>query len=889
MNITQNVRFSLSAIVVIFLNLAGFGLDRYDPTDSIRSSTNPVNIPLEIRQAEFKRGNIAPNPSFENLIADDVSDSQNKSVNPKDWTIVGENVGVVNVSKIDGSDNNETSSRMHAIKIVRTYKDVKEIGDPVEGVISDFIDVIPANYDFYFDIRLERVIPTTYLDRFQRRIEKSIDIHLEFYDKDKNRMDNGVYFEYVKHDIDNGFKGFAFANYFYIDKFDWSRVKGESWVYPFSEGDIPNGCKYVRIFFGLRSEGTMWIDNVDFRLSKWSFSPLERMDSFFNRKNYDLTDLLIPTPKSVINKRSLELSRKQVNLVYLGKATKESEAAISLLKNRLGKLRNVSVSTAQSARINDRRSVQIYLSSSPASLPSYLSSDFDFLRGKDQGYFIRSRGNEVYVGATTQMGIYYAASTISQLIDYNDSRLDIADIIDYPDFEGRSSLLMSYQNRWALSRNATVTDSSITSYIQKREHDLKKQINDVDFYAFYRINELYSLYFIQSTRWWIPGEFYKKMFEEVGKKCNEYGDLIHTAVQTNPYFHIPMEQMVDTLSDSIRNVFSHATNDGFEKILNTLRPPLDAGAKTVMICADDYVPHEGIIRGEYVLFNKEDKEKFTNLADAQTSLLNKLRKWLDANYKNIRLEFVPAQYNNRFIDYGMGSAETFFRDLTLHLDKSVVLVWTGNTIRSLSYDLADINRVSVLYKQPPMIWDNSPYARMVETANGGYPINYPEKSILCNIFEPFDVQYPLDFQKYLNSRYYSNLGGFGEINKIKYMTFADFTWNTKDYNPEFSLFKALYQFVGKDNAKLLIKFNDSYFRFIEDWGLLRMRLDHDSTYEYSEKEKENAQQHIRLMKSAYEALFQIDNADLKSELKSLMDTKIAQWEKLSNLKSNNKQ
>src|SRR5690606_21257603 len=129
------------------------------------------------------------------------------------------------------------------------------------------------------------------------------------------------------------------------------------------------------------------------------------------------------------------------------------------------------------------------------------------------------------------------------------------------------------------------------------------------------------------------------------------------------------------------------------------------------------------------------------------------------------LEFVPPAYNNRFIDYGMGSAEIYFSDLSRHLDPSVVLVWTGNTIRSLSYDPADIRRATDVYNAKPMLWDNTPYARTVESINGGYPINYPQKSVLCNLFEPYDIQYPENFSSYLDSRYYSNQTGSEEISK----------------------------------------------------------------------------------------------------------------------------
>jgi hypothetical protein len=342
-----------------------------------------------------------------------------------------------------------------------------------------------------------------------------------------------------------------------------------------------------------------------------------------------------------------------------------------------------------------------------------------------------------------------------------------------------------------------------------------------------------------------------------------------------------MEEQVDSVTDSLRNLFSIGSDAGFEKIKGVLEPALDAGVKTVMLCSDDFVPHSSIIRGEYTLFTKSDEEKFTNLAAAQSFLVDRTRKWLDKEYHNIRLEFIPPQYNNRFIDYGRGSAETYFKDLTRHLDSSVVLVWTGNTLRSLSYDLADIRRVTELYKSKPMIFDNTPYARNAEVVNGGYPINYPVRSVLCNLFEPFDIQYPKNFSSYLDSRYYSNLGGFGEMNKIKYMTFSDFTWNSKDYNPDFSLFKALLQYVGKDNARLLLEFNDAYYQFVSSWGQLRIDLKHNPSFKCTKEQKALVEKEIKNMKNAFNAVKSINNDALKIELENVMDSKIDGWNKLS--------
>ncbi len=834
---------------------------------------------LQTRQHYYHRGNLIKNASFEQATINGKDDIIHK-FNLLNWTVIGKNVQLTDITR-RGSNDSEAYSGIHAIKIARSKDDVKEIENESEGVLSDFIEVIPGNFDFYYDIRLENIIPSPYPERYHSRIDKGIDIHLQFYDKNKKPINPGYYFEYVNKKVDNSFKGFAFSNFFYIDKFGWARVKARTWNYPYSEGDLPDNCKYVKIFAGLKSSGTMWIDNLDFRLSRWSFNPMERMDSFFQKK-YTLSQLLIPTPHFTANQQTVDLKNKKISLVYDGKQSPEMNAAITLLRKRFFKIYNDSVQVEKTQKdAADPKRLQIIFLDQANKASNEFAQAYRSIGDKDQGYFMLKKLNKIYIGATKPTGYFYAASSLCQLINYENKTLDYVDITDYPDFTGRSTVLIGFQNKWEMEQNNKLSDSALNQRLLERNKNLERQIKDIDFYAFYKINLLYDNYFSDSKRWWLPGEFYNTYYSKIGDRCAQYGQVMNTSVQINPYYHIDMEQRVDTLTDSLKNIFSHGTDDGFQKVLNVLKPALDAGAKTVMVCADDYVPHVGSQRGEYTLFSKSDISEFTNLASAQYYLLNKLNKWLKEHYGDIRLEFVPPQYNNLFVDYTRGTAESYFHDLMGHLDPDIVIVWTGNTIRSLSYDAADIFRFTDLIKRKPMVWDNSPYARMVESRNGGYPTNYPEKSVLCNLFEPFDIQYPKNFPSYIDAHYYSNLGGFGEINKIKYLTFADFSWNTNDYNPDFSLYKALIQYVGKNNARLLLKFNDAYYRFVSRWSKLRMEEEHNPLYQLKANELKTAQQDMSEMKAAFNALHVMDNKALYNELKNVMTAKIEAWNKLT--------
>src|SRR6185437_9123763 len=319
-------------ILILFFSLV-FGVYKSGQSQNFYSGINPLSNSLKMRQLYYNKGNLVPNSSFEQAKIFK-NDSLILNFKLANWSVIGKNVELTDVTKIDEYNSTDAFQGKHAIKIVRKARSVKEINNESDGILSDYIQVIPGNFDFYFDIRLNKIIPTTYLDRFQSRIGKNIDIHIEFYDKNKRSIDPGIFFEYVDKEIDNSFKGFAFSNYFLIDKFDWARVRGTTWNYPFSEGDLPGNCRYIKIFFGLKCSGTMWIDNVDFRLSRWNFSPLERMDSMFNKK-YDLSQLLIPTPQFLSNPQHINVKNKKIEIVYRGMDSPESMSAITLLQKRL--------------------------------------------------------------------------------------------------------------------------------------------------------------------------------------------------------------------------------------------------------------------------------------------------------------------------------------------------------------------------------------------------------------------------------------------------------------------------------------------------------------------------------------------------------------------------
>ncbi|MBW2431161.1 MAG: beta-N-acetylglucosaminidase domain-containing protein, partial [Deltaproteobacteria bacterium] len=219
----------------------------------------------------------------------------------------------------------------------------------------------------------------------------------------------------------------------------------------------------------------------------------------------------------------------------------------------------------------------------------------------------------------------------------------------------------------------------------------------------------------------------------------------------------------------------------------------------------------------YSLYTVEDKKRFVTLQNAQAYVINNLKRWMDRDYPGTRLEFCPPWYSNEHIDRSNGKAENYFKDLTFQIPRDVAVIWTGPTVRSLSIDMADLYRYKSLIGRWPMLWDNTLYARNIETKRyGGYTAHYPGKVRMCNLFEPYDTYRPFDFHQFNDGRQmYTNGTAYSEIYKIKYATVADYEWNTAAYNPELALWKAMIRTYGPPGAKLLLRYNDAYYGIYE--------------------------------------------------------------------------
>ena len=772
------------------------------------SSSETLSIPYDVRLSQFEKDNLVVNPSFESGFT--LKDTNGISDKIKGWEKVGRNVNWVDQESEDFTKEDVKSGR-YAAKILR--KKANEL-DEAEGVISDFIEVIPGNYYFSYHVKLKNVTSNKY--RLGVQLYDAVEIKVLFFDDDKQPIEPGILNPVSRSLIDNSDKGFSFSNYWTIDEFPWAEVRGRTYNYPFSEGDIPDRTRYVRLFFGLKGTGVMWIDDIVYRYSKWNFTALERIKPYFDRP-LTLAESIIPSPKSFQKINDIifydsALPNSQLPVIVLPQNPAPADfTAAKILQEKI----NAVLGRVMPAQEFNRSQIRIFENDYSFNDISNAKLVFSIGRNKvyhkvqprlplsavgdkPQGYVLKAAqiGNShiVFLDGESPLARYYAAATAIQLFEADKAVYHNATVVDYPDFLGRSYVFKNWKN----------------------SEELQNDLNSMSRLSLYKLNKVYLGHNRRGAIWFQVDDLFRRGIEDAGKWCRENG-VMSLAMMVNPYSHLGFEPSSLDLSDQLRYTWTHGSPQSLEMLKNLYKPALNAGAETIMLLADDSVPHTGRNRQNYALYTAEDKARFVTLQNAQAHVINKLKQWIDREYPGTRLEFCPPWYSNEHVDRSDGKAENYFKDLIFQIPPDVAIIWTGPTVRSLSIDMADLYRYRSFIGRWPMIWDNTLYARNHESRNyGGYPAHYPGKVRMCNLFEPFDTYRPKEFQKYSDGRQmYTNGAASSEIYKIKYATVADYEWNTAAYNPELALWKALTKTYGRPVAEQLLRFNDAYYGIYE--------------------------------------------------------------------------
>ena len=173
------------------------------------SSSDPLSIPYEVRMNQFEKDNLVDNPSFEEGHV--IKGTSGLSFKLNGWEKIGRNVKWVDQDSEIYSEEDVMAGK-HAVRIVR--EKANEL-DEAEGVISDYIAVIPGNYYFSYHVKLKNITSNKY--RLGVQLYDAVVIKVLFFDEDKQPIEPGLMNPVSRSLIDNSDKGYSFSNYWRID------------------------------------------------------------------------------------------------------------------------------------------------------------------------------------------------------------------------------------------------------------------------------------------------------------------------------------------------------------------------------------------------------------------------------------------------------------------------------------------------------------------------------------------------------------------------------------------------------------------------------------------------------------------------------------------------
>jgi hypothetical protein len=753
------------------------------------SSSDPVSIPLRIRLQKYQRSNLVRNASFESGKAL-IVDTTGTTFRIEGWQKVGNNIEWVNTEFDSIYSADEAADSLHSIKIKRIYTD--ETDDRGEGVISDFIKVIPGNYSLSCYLRLEDVCSNR--ERLGTKLYDAVNIRLYFYDKNKIAVSSRLYLPANDIYIDNSFKGISFSNFWQIDRFDWGRIKGKSHNYNCPEGDIPDEARYVKIFLGMKGIGTMWLDNVDFRYTKSNFTASERM-RFLTDTVFSKHDVIIPQPKEVEKLESIiyfDAGAGKENLpkiVVPENMSAETRQAAQLIKQRMENLfkrlsgndsdYKIQVTTRISAEDLNKSSLIFSIGKTGLYKRFREILPAGDIKNTPQSYFIYTNSdinNLVFLAGDQPVGDYYAATTAVQLFDNKKYIFHNARVIDYPDFENR------YYNIPASMEKSASAES----------------ISLIDDLTGYKINGAYLSCNVAAD----TGQCRNVIESTVVKYTNN--DVFNFKIMLAPpaffsYIGHGRGDENTSIASVRRDILRSICRNGFK-----------AGALGIAYVPYFITPYDfNTCRNRQPVNYLDDPGRMTINVAAINDLIKR-------EYPGKDLEILLPWFNNQLIDDSRGKADVLLAKTISDMGNDNSWFWTGNSFYSLRNDNADVARITSYIDKTPVYWDNSLQTTDIDAALQEYCSYYPEKIKLLNLFGPYDNENVSSILDRINrEQIFFNSTPESELDIVRFATIADFSWNTEKYDSDLSLWKVLLSRYGIESARVLILLNDEYLSLAE--------------------------------------------------------------------------
>lgn len=740
--------------------------------------------PYTLRIKEYEKGNLITNPGFE-LGRNYIADTLTLSFNLPGWKKVGDNVFWTHTGDKGDYAPNEASQGIHAIKIERSSSN--ETDHQGEGIISDYIKVIPGNYLLKMDVKLENIDSNQ--KRFGTGIYDAVNIRMFYYDKNKVLIRKTDFHPGISAEIDPSFKAFGFSGNTDIEKFGWSGIIARAGNFPYEEGNMPEGTKYIRIFAGLKGEGLMWLDHVRFFYTKKNFSFLEQVQPYFDT-TLERSVYLIPSPQKVEYPAKLKLVENDGNgkeyfplFIIPGNLSAEEKTLFNNFKSKLIKSGvipekgNYFLNKLPSSGIN---SSGLIFSFGNSALSREFSGNFPDLNTAQlsQAYYIRRLMDfprYIFIDYSDNEGLTHAFHTLEQLLDARDGNYYHYDITDFPDYKKRTLILPGESSDgYPVSQALFLfSDYGINKFAAELDAE------NLEAAEFSRINRQWNEYFTRL----------RKTFPEI-KNGLYFTDL--PLNESNELFRLSAKPELEKLKKSILK----DAND-LSELFGIRKLTLPEFIIFSDRCLWDIFAEEGISRIPL--------SDYYNYVDMEAGY------WKSFFEKSPESEIYlnPVYSSNQDLISESGLSDYYFSKInTTGFDK---LLWSGPVKYPELIDASDL-MLFPAYKNGICFFNRKFSTRKESFITGSYYSLYPWRIRTGSLFDGLDIAF--EDMKPSGFSYEMLLGveNLTELNIIRLLSSIDYLWNISDYDPVLSAWKVLRNLFGEKIARELILFNDAYYK-----------------------------------------------------------------------------
>ncbi len=298
-----------------------------------------------------------------------------------------------------------------------------------------------------------------------------------------------------------------------------------------------------------------------------------------------------------------------------------------------------------------------------------------------------------------------------------------------------------------------------------------------------------------------------------------------------------LKELVDTAKELYMDFYwciapglsmKYSDNAEFEALMNKTKQLYSIGIRNFGLLLDDI---------DDELSFEDDKNVYGETVNAHIELINRYYSELKHTDSSINLTVCPTLYHGKGNEY-------YVSKLGQNISPLISVFWTGKDICSRELTSFDALKFVENTHHKPLYWDN-------------YPVND------CSMYNEMHIS-PIinrdsDLYKY-SEGIISNCMEYAECSKIPLITFADYLWDSENYNPQKSWEGAIRQVVGKENAENFIVFADHlYTSCLKDANSRRMYAVLDEIEEAfkaknEQKAFEIAENHIKKMNACREFL-----------------------------------